>query len=152
MRYNDNTISTISAVNDEQEDITPAAQPDVEEGNNDFANAFLQSDDDKHLPLMYSTSDKVEVSLLKSLNSIGAPHNTFKLIMDWAKDAFDADYRFRPKQSSYKSQLEHLQCISDVGFMPPTQQAITLAVDNLQVPETCFDFPTTLFDLFNDPI
>jgi len=150
--YNDNTPPTVSTVNNEQEDIALAAQPDVEEDNNELANALLQSDDEEHMPFMYSTSDKVEVSLLKLLNSIGAPHYAFKLIMDWAEDAFDCGYTIQPKQSSYKSQLEHLQCISGVGFTPPTQKVITLAVDNLQVPVTCFDFPSMLFDLFNDPI
>ena len=59
-----------------------------------FANAFLQSDDDEQMLFMYAISDKVKVSLLKVLNTIGAPHYAFKLVMEWAKDTYYAGYKF----------------------------------------------------------
>ena len=57
---------------------------------------------------VYCNNTKVEIELLKLLQKIGAPHYAFKLIMDWAFNAFVSGYKFSPQCNNYQHQINKL--------------------------------------------
>jgi hypothetical protein len=101
--------------------------------------------------LGYSNDRRVEVSLLKMLNDVGAPLYAFSSVIGWAEDAFKSGYRFNPCRKHFATYMKDLQEWTKLGDLRPKQKMVTLAKDGFQVPVVCFDFSTAVISLFNDP-
>ena len=115
--------------------------------SNDPDVAFFDREDQ---PFTFTNERRVEVSLLKVLNEIGAPLYAFKEIMAWAADAHHTNYNFTPEISTHEGQIAELQKWTNMSGMRPTQVNVTLAGDGLELPVVRFDFISVLLSLFND--
>ena len=98
----------------------------------------------------FTNEHRVEVSLLKLLHALGAPLFAFKEIMEWAADAYHSEYKFNPDTRTHHGQIKELQKWTNMTCLRPSQEIVTLAGDNLQLPVVRFDFIASLFSLFHD--
>ena len=101
--------------------------------------------------LAYSNDRHVKIALLKILNDVGAPLYAFSSVIGWAENAYQTGYRFNPRTKHFDTMMKELQDWTQLGDLRPTQKMVTLAKDGFQVPVVCFDFPTVICSLFNDP-
>src|SRR5687767_7965394 len=99
----------------------------------------------------YSNESQREVFLLQILNSIGAPHYAFKLIMEWAHDAFISGYKFSPKCGTHQQQIKRIERWLNLSHCRPFKKQVVLPPDQLQLDVTCFPFVSMLESLLNNP-
>lgn len=127
----------------------------VDDCTNDFDTCFSENNyiDNKSAkkPFIYSNDTKVEVKLLHLLNDIGAPKYAFKVIMEWAHEAYVTGYKFQPKCTSQELQVKRIERWLNMTNCQPFQKNVTLPPDNLELKVTCFPFIPMLESLFNDP-
>jgi Plavaka transposase len=101
---------------------------------------------------VFTTSRRVEVTLLKILQELEAPLWAFKVIMDWAFDAHQSGYHFQPQQVHYQSQLESISQWVGMSHMQPEVVEVALPGvrpdDKVQV--TKFNFLGQLHSLLAD--
>ena len=101
--------------------------------------------------LAYSNDRRVEISLLKILNDVGAPLYAVSSVIGWAENAHQSGYQFNPRTKHFDTMMKELQEWTQLGDLRPKQEIVTLAKDGFQVPVVCFDFPAVICSLFNDP-
>lgn len=100
---------------------------------------------------VYSNNSRVEVSLLKIINEIGAPHYAYKLLMDWAQDAYVTGYKFASLCSTYSQQIKKIEKWLSLSNCKPFQNQVILEPDNLSLKVTCFPFVLMLQSILSDP-
>jgi len=136
---NEEATSTIEAVDANESVIGTVLDPNIR-----IVNQVTDS-------LAYSNDRRVEIALLKILNDVGAPLYAFSSVIGWAENAYQTGYRFNPRTKHFDTMMKELQEWTQLGDLRPTQKMVTLAKDGFQVPVVCFDFPTVICSLFNDP-
>ena len=57
----------------------------------------------------HTTAQHTEIKLLKLLNDINAPHETYEIILDWAKEAYYNGYNFLPRFKKRKSAIKDFE-------------------------------------------
>jgi hypothetical protein len=72
--------------------------------------------------LGYSNDRRVEVSLLKTLNDVGAPLYALSSVIGWAEDAFKSGYRFNPCRKRFATYMKDLQEWTNLGDLRPKQK------------------------------
>ena len=92
-------------------------------------NVTYRDKDDQ--PFTFTNERRVEVSLLKLLNELGAPLFAFKEIMEWAADAYHSEYKFNPDTCTHCAQIKELQKWTNMTCLRPSQEIVTLAGDGL---------------------
>lgn len=98
----------------------------------------------------FTNDTRVELQLLKIMNSIGAPHYAFKLVLEWARDAYQTGYQFHPKTTSYSGQINRFEKWTNFQNLRPTIKKIVLPPDEIEMEVTVFNFSSMLASLFND--
>ena len=98
----------------------------------------------------FHNDDCIENNLLKLIVDIGAPDYAFKKILPWAKDAYNTGYKFNPRKTNYKSQIQSKEKHSNLQHLRPKTKRVMLPPDNLIMDVTCYDFSSMLSALLND--
>ena len=104
-------------------------------------------------PAIYTNARRVKVTLLKILTELDAPLLAFKVIMDWALDAYQTGYKFMPKQQTYQGQIETIEQWVGMDHMRPNVVSIKLPgkrTDDV-ISVTTFDFVSQFHSLLSDP-
>ena len=79
-------------------------ESDKESFNNYFDHCTREKDYNSHTIAQYT-----EIKLLKLLNDINAPHDTYEIILDWAKEAHYNGYNFLPRFKKRKSAIRDFE-------------------------------------------
>jgi hypothetical protein len=136
-----------------QEMVSNVAPTDFEQA---IFNQFLAPDAAQFLVnpnrAIFTDARRIEVTLLKILTEIEAPLWSFKIIMDWARDAAQSGYKFIPQQQSYTAQLETISKWVGMEHMKPEVVKVPLpgARPDDKIPVTKFDFISQLHSLLSD--
>ena len=99
-----------------------------------------------------STRDfRVEAALMKIVSDSRAPLGIYRLIMEWAKDAFMSGHQFCPKTMECQSQMKLIEEIHKLTCLQP--KFTPLPLKNCPNPIKCvhFDFKSHFESLINDP-
>ncbi len=121
-------------------------------------NCYMNTDNDNYLinpsPTFFTNARRVEVTLLKILTEIEAPLWTFKVIMEWASDAYQTGYQFLPHHDSYQTQMLSLSKWVGMDHMQPKEVQVSLPGKRPddKIPVTTFDFISQLHSLLSDKI
>ena len=103
-----------------------------EESFNDyFDHCTREKDYDSHTIAQYT-----EIKLLKLLNDINAPHDTYEIILDWAQEAHYNGYNFLPRFKKRKSAIKDFEKWQGLQHARPCQIPLTFAEDNLTIDVT----------------
>lgn len=88
-----------------------------------------------------------EVKLLKLLNKIGALLYAYKIVMEWAREAYQANYKSDNPHASYN----HLENKLQFRMCHPQKLTVKLEQDNMEADIVVFDVKDMLASLFNSP-
>ena len=100
----------------------------------------------------YTTEMQIETSLLKILKDTAAPLGSYQRIMQWAKNASNANYHFAPNQTSYQAQLKTLETTLNMQDLRPRHTLCHLEGHIDPVTVVHFDFVAHLKALLADPL
>jgi hypothetical protein len=122
--------------------------------HSDFAE-LLANNDDLVVPPQertFTTSRRVETTLMKLLTEIDAPLYAFKSVMEWAEDAHHSEYGFTCQNKSYHSQINNMQSWLGMGHLRPEEVVVDLpgAHGIEQINVTVFDFVKQVTSLLAD--
>ena len=101
--------------------------------------------------LCFTASDFVETKLLKLMDDAHAPHFLYQDVLNWAKEAKQFGYDFRPKRTTRRAQIKHVEKLAQLQFCRPETIPLTLPGDGVVVPVTRFPFINMLYSLLSDP-
>ena len=101
-------------------------------------------------PVVTTVSTRYEIDLMELLDTMNCPHYAFELIMQWAKEAYQAGYDFSPTTRTFQGQVKKIEKSFKMEKMRPVPRRFTLPGDELPVVTPTFDFLAMLFSLFND--
>jgi hypothetical protein len=101
-----------------------------------------------HLP--YTNSRRVEVDLLRTLEEMQTPLYAYQRIMEWASDAHDTGYTFRPKAETRGGLISELQTSLHMKNMRPMHKKITLKGESVETTIVYFDFTANLLSILSD--
>ena len=82
-----------------------------------------------------------DLKLLKILNDKHVPFEVYFQVMEWANEASRLEYNFKPSRKHRKSQLRHLEKITNAITVRPNQLSVLLSGPprrNVQI--TVYDF------------
>ena len=100
--------------------------------------------------LCFSTPDFVETKLLKLMGDAHAPHFLYQYVLNWAKESKQAGYDFRPKRTTRRAQIKHIEKLAGLQYCRPETFRLTLPGDGVVVPVTRFPFINMLYSLLSD--
>ena len=66
--------------------------------------------------LCFTTPDFVETKLLKLMDDAHAPHFLYQDVLNWAKEAKEAGYEFRPKRTTRRAQIKHIEKLAGLQY------------------------------------
>ena len=109
-----NPTNDITQIENNENDIDETvALPMDDDASQEVIDSFNDSNCSRRIPGMfgisYTTSQYVETKLLKILNDINAPRNTYQDIMNWIKEAKQMQYSFAPTFMTRNAQVNHLE-------------------------------------------
>jgi hypothetical protein len=119
--------------------------------------AAMQDEDDDDLLLRpqdrsFTTSRRVETTLMKLCTELGAPLHAFQSVMEWAQDARQSDYNWACRQTTYQSQIRSMQNWLGLEHLRPEELIVDLpgahGINSIRV--TVFDFVTQVMSLLSD--
>jgi hypothetical protein len=100
--------------------------------------------------LCFTTPDFVETKLLKLMDDAHAPHFLYQDVLNWAKEAKQSGYDFRPKRTTRRAQIKHVEKLAQLQYCRPETIRLTLPGDGVVVPVTRFPFINMLYSLLSD--
>ena len=134
----------------ETTDDSTSSKVDTKEQNDQYEDA-----DSTNL-FMYTNEIRVENNLLKLLSDMNVPNDSFKKIMDWARNAYNTGYQFNPKSANYKSLITQMESYSNLNNIRPHNKRVMLqnklddTKDTTAIDVVCCDFTSMLFSLLQD--
>lgn len=98
----------------------------------------------------FHNDEQVETRLLQLVKEFNAPDYAYKKILNWARDAYNTEYKFNPTTIDYKSRIRKMEKYSSLNILLPYTHSISLPPDNLILTVSCFDFSSMLCSLLNN--
>jgi hypothetical protein len=129
----------------------------INEENTVVDEANTAVSDAKHVPnsgttdgLCFTRSDHVKTKLLKLLDDAHAPHFLYKDVLNWAREANEMKYEFRPARTTRHAQINYIEKLAQLQHCRPETIQLKLPGDDVVVPVTRFPFVNMLFSLLTD--
>ncbi len=142
----------------EEEPVYLLHNPHLPEAINDAVSIdTVLLDAESLLKHMFSTTERMEVQLLKLLQDMKCPKYVYVKVMDWAHDAAVAGYEFRKPQKFRKTVLKQLEETFGTKELRAKESTIALLGHKHYdgVTPMCtsmvWSFEHQLLDLLNDP-
>jgi hypothetical protein len=104
---------------------------------------------DNYQPYHFSNDEYQEIKLLKLLNDLGTPLYAYKLIIEWAKEAYLSKYSFDSQHTSHKQMINYIKRKLQIRICQPTIIPVKLMHDDFQVDVVVFDVKQMLMSLFD---